>query len=101
MEHCDGGIGHAGIGHAGIGHAGIEHAGIERAGIEHSVIGHAGIGHAVGGHPIIHCARAPGTVVRCADARSSVGIRCAGNPARGKDNADHRASGEEEVGFEE
>jgi hypothetical protein len=86
MEHCDGGIEHAAIEHAAIEHAAIEHAAIE---------------HAVGGNPIIHCARAPGTVVRCADARSSVGIRCAGNPARGKDNADHRASGEEEVGFEE
>jgi len=76
MEHCDGGI-------------------------EHAAIEHAAIEHAVGGNPIIHCARAAGTVVRCADARSPVGIRCAGNPARGKDNADHAASGEEEVGFEE
>jgi len=40
-----------------------------------------------------------GTVVRCADARSSVWIRCARNPARGEDNADHAASGEEEVGL--
>jgi hypothetical protein len=76
---------------AGIEPVVIEGVAIEGVALERVVIGRAGIDRVC----------AAGAVVRCAGARGAVAVRCASNPAQGVGNADHGASGEEEVGFEE